>query len=89
MTSYAAPLADMRFVLAELNDGDAIASLPGLEEATPDLVDQVLEEAGKFAAGILAPLNEPGDNEGSRIENGVVRTAAMAFYEARRLALTL
>ena len=74
MTDYAAPLADMRFALAELAGMGEIAGLPGCEQATPDLVDAVLEEAGKLAGGVLAPLNRVGDQQGSRLENGVVRT---------------
>ncbi len=74
MADYSAPVRDIRFVLHELIGLDAVTSLPGFEDITADLVDQVLEEAGKFAAGVLAPLNESGDRQGSRIENGVVRT---------------
>ncbi len=88
MTSYTAPIADMRFVMTELAGLGAIAELPGLEEATPDLVDAVLKEAGKFAGNVLAPLNRAGDLDGARLENGVVRTtpgwseAYQAFVEA-------
>ena len=74
MTPYQAPLADMRFVLGELAGLEEIAALPGLGEATPDLVDAVLEEAGRFGAEVLAPLNKIGDTEGCMLENGVVRT---------------
>ena len=74
MTPYEAPLADMRFVLGELAGLEEIAALPGLEDATPDLVDAVLEEAGRFGAEVLAPLNQVGDKEGCVLENGVVRT---------------
>ena len=74
MTDYAAPIADMRFQLAEIAGLGEIATLPGCEHATPDVVDAVLEEAGKLAGGVLAPLNRSGDQQGSRLENGVVRT---------------
>ena len=74
MTTYAAPIADMRFTLDRLCGLAQIARLPGYEEATPDLVGQVLEGAGKLAAEVLAPLNQPGDRQGSVLENGVVRT---------------
>jgi 3-(methylsulfanyl)propanoyl-CoA dehydrogenase len=74
VTEYAAPIADMRFALAEIAGIGAIAELPGCEQASPDVVDAVLEEAGKLAAGVLAPLNRIGDEAGSRLENGVVRT---------------
>ncbi len=81
MTAYAAPLTDMRFVLDEVADLAGIAKLPGYEEATSDLADAVLEEAGKLAAEVLAPLNHSGDQEGAAFENGVVRTAR-GFREA-------
>ncbi|HKW52866.1 MAG TPA: acyl-CoA dehydrogenase [Stellaceae bacterium] len=74
MTEYAAPLADMRFALNEIAGIGEIAALPGCEQATSDVVDAVLEEAGKLAAGVLAPLNRVGDQQASRLENGVVRT---------------
>ena len=74
MTAYVPPLDDIRFALKHLADLDSIARLPGCEAATPDLVDQVLEEAGKFAANELAPLNAAGDRERARLENGAVRT---------------
>ena len=72
--TYAAPLAEMRFALNAVADLPEIAKLPGYEEATPDLVDAILDEAGKLAGEVLAPLNHPGDREGSVYENGVVRT---------------
>ncbi|MGK9166454.1 acyl-CoA dehydrogenase [Inquilinus limosus] len=81
MTAYAAPLSDMRFVLRHLVGLDRIAALPGKGETTPELVEAVLEEAGKLAAEMIAPLNAVGDREGARLENGVVRTAP-GFREA-------
>ena len=72
--TYAAPLADLRFALHAIADMPGIAGLPGYAEATPDLVDAILEEAGKLAGEVLAPLNHPGDREGAVFENGVVRT---------------
>ena len=72
MSEYSAPLRDMRFILDEVANFDVISSLPGYEEATPDLVDAVLEEANKLASEVLAPLNQSGDEQGSRLENGVV-----------------
>ena len=84
MAAYAPPLRDMRFVYHELHDCGALAALPGLAEFTADLVDPVLEEAGKICAEVLQPLNRPGDEEGCRLENGVVSTPA-GFPEAYRL----
>ncbi|HTS53901.1 MAG TPA: acyl-CoA dehydrogenase [Burkholderiales bacterium] len=75
MAEYAAPLRDMKFVIKELAGLDAVSSLPGCEEVTPDLVDAVLEEAGKFAAGVLSPLNASGDRDGCKLSDGVVSTA--------------
>jgi acyl-CoA dehydrogenase len=83
MSTYAAPIRDMKFVINELVGLDQISALPGCEEVTPDLVDAVLEEAGKFAAGVLDPLNKAGDRTGARLDNNVV-TAAPGFKEAFR-----
>jgi len=74
MVPYTAPIEDMRFVLNRLVGLDRIAALPGYEDATPELVDAVLEEAGKLASEVLAPINASGDREHSVLENGVVRT---------------
>ena len=74
MTAYAPPLDDIRFVLHHLVDLEGLGRLPGLESATPDLVDQILDEAGRFAVNELAPLNAIGDRQPARLENGVVRT---------------
>jgi alkylation response protein AidB-like acyl-CoA dehydrogenase len=64
--NYIAPLQDMKFVLEELAGLDEITQLPGCEEATEDVVVAILEEAGKFAGGVLAPLNRVGDREGTQ-----------------------
>jgi alkylation response protein AidB-like acyl-CoA dehydrogenase len=72
--SYVAPIRDIEFVLNELADLSAIAQLPGYEQATPDVVSAVLEEAGKLASQVLAPLNQLGDQQGSRLVDGVVHT---------------
>ena len=74
MQVFEAPLRDMRFVLHELHQDDGFGGLEHFAEYTPDVVDAVLEEAGKLAAEVLLPLNAPGDQQGCRIENGVVRT---------------
>lgn len=73
--TYAAPVDDMRFVLDALCDLDGLADLPKYAEVSSDLVQQILSEAGKVAAEILAPLNQTGDRQGAVLENGVVRTA--------------
>ncbi|MFG1371193.1 acyl-CoA dehydrogenase C-terminal domain-containing protein [Xanthobacter oligotrophicus] len=81
MQVYTPPLRDMRFVLHELHGSAELSTLKGLEEVTPDLIDAVLEEAGKFVTEVLAPLNQSGDLEGCTYENGVVRTPK-GFKEA-------
>ena len=74
MPSYTAPLRDMKFVLTELAGLDEVARLPGCGEVTPDLLNTVLDAAGKFAAEVLAPLNQSGDREGAKFSNGAVTT---------------
>ena len=71
---YTAPLRDMKFALRELWDGDSLHLLPGLEEATPDVIDAVLEEGAKFCVQELLPINRDGDELGCTWDNGVVRT---------------
>jgi alkylation response protein AidB-like acyl-CoA dehydrogenase len=75
MHEYQAPLDDMKFVLRELVDLELLAQLPGFSDMTLDVADSVLEEAAKFAAGVLSPLNRSGDLEGARWEDGQVLTA--------------
>ena len=88
MQTYQAPIRDMRFVIHELlGDETARRGVPS-SEFTPELVDTVLEEAGKFLSATLLPINASGDEEGCRLENGVVRTprrfreAYQAYCEA-------
>jgi alkylation response protein AidB-like acyl-CoA dehydrogenase len=81
MPRYKAPLRDLKFVYYELFDGAALAELPGYEEATPDLVEAVLEEIGKIATEVLHPLNATGDEEGCRLADGAV-TTPKGFKEA-------
>ena len=88
MSTYSAPVKDMLFAIQELADLENVASLSGCEEATPDLVNSVLEEAAKFANGIWAPLNRVGDIEGAKWNDGQVvmpdgfRAAYRHFVEA-------
>ena len=95
MPNYTAPLADLRFALKHLARIDEISTWPGFEEASPDLVDAILTEAGKFASNVLAPLNRAGDTQGSVVEDGVVTTPAgwkeayMQFSQAGWIGLML
>ena len=81
MGEYKAPLRDMHFVLQELAGLAEIARLPGCEEINAELVDQILEESAKFASGVLSPLNQSADKEGSRWDTGRV-TTPKGFKEA-------
>ncbi|QWC58187.1 acyl-CoA dehydrogenase [Erythrobacter sp. 3-20A1M] len=75
MPTYIAPTRDARFVINEVLDLASYGNLPGFESATPDLVDTILSEAGKFTAEVLAPLNRSGDEQGcTRHPDGSVTT---------------
>jgi len=75
MTTYVAPVRDMRFVIEELADISAVRGLAAFEEITPDLVEAVLEEGSRLAQEVLAPLNKIGDLQGSKIVDGQVQVA--------------
>ena len=65
MAQYTAPLRDMQFVLHEVFDAQStLKALPAHAEITRELIDQVIEEGGKFCAEVLFPLNQVGDREG-------------------------
>ena len=72
MPDYSAPLQDMQFVIEDLAGLSEINSLPAFEDATPDLVEAVLEQAGVLASEVFAPLNHSGDEHGTRVEDGEV-----------------
>ena len=82
MPQYTPPVRDTRFVLEHVVGLDRHANVEGFAAATPDVVDAVLEEGGKFVAEVLFPLNLPGDQEGcTRHADGSVTTPA-GFKEA-------
>ncbi|MDO9598187.1 MAG: acyl-CoA dehydrogenase [Azoarcus sp.] len=83
MSNYTAPIRDMQFVMNELAGFDKVAALPGNDEVSSDLVDAILEEANKFASGVLAPLNWSGDQEGAKWDQHGVTTAT-GWKEAYR-----
>jgi len=83
MSDYIPPLDDMRFVIEHLGPLADITALPGHGDATPDLVDAVLAEAGRFATGVLSPLNRTGDTDGARHTGDGVRTTP-GWQEAYR-----
>ena len=75
MSEYAAPLADIQFVLSEIAKISDVNQLPGFEEASEDLVEAVLEEAAKLATEVLSPLNKVGDTIGAKHDGDTVTTA--------------
>src|SRR5215475_7444574 len=83
MTTYRAPISDMKFVIDELAGLESLATLPGYEEVNSELTGTVLEEAAKIAGEVLAPLNKLGDERGASLtKEGVV--AAEGFGAAYR-----
>jgi len=85
MPSYAAPTRDALFIINEVIGLETYRHLPGFENASPDIIEAVLGEAGKFASEVLAPLNASGDAQGcTRHDDGSVTTPE-GFKEAHRL----
>jgi len=75
MPSFSAPVKDLQFVLHDVLKVST-STIPGYSDLDAGFTAAVLEEAGKVATEVLAPLNAVGDREGCVLENGVVRTPA-------------
>ncbi|KAB2919363.1 MAG: acyl-CoA dehydrogenase [Hyphomicrobiaceae bacterium] len=86
MPSYRAPLDDFRFIFNDLLRIRDYASVPGFAEATPDVIETVLREGARFVEDIVQPLNQIGDREGCRFDNGQVFAPAgfKAAFDAYR-----
>ena len=81
MPVYTAPLDDIRFVLNDVLNAQQLSEMPAYAEASPDLINQVLEEAAKICQDVLFPLNLSGDEEGCHFNDGEV-TTPKGFKEA-------
>jgi alkylation response protein AidB-like acyl-CoA dehydrogenase len=84
MPVFKAPLEQIRFVMNEVLDVSQLTQLPGYEDATPELIEQILEEGAKICEDVIFPINQSGDAEGCHFENGEVRTPK-GFKEAYKL----
>ncbi|WP_422021533.1 acyl-CoA dehydrogenase C-terminal domain-containing protein [Pyruvatibacter mobilis] len=74
MPTYKAPTREYGFLLHELLDLSRFSNLPGFAEATPDLLDQIMEQPAKFTEEVLQPLNKVGDEQGCTLKDGEVTT---------------
>lgn len=81
---YTAPTTEQRFVLDSIADLPGLASLSAYANASPDMVEAILAEAGKLAANVFAPLNKVGDRTHARLADGIV-TLPPGFAEAYKL----
>jgi 3-(methylthio)propanoyl-CoA dehydrogenase len=79
--TYKAPLKDMLFAIKHIANIDAVAQIPGFEDAGYDTAEAVLEECAKFNEGVLSPLNWEGDKNPSSFKDGKVTTTP-GFKEA-------
>ena len=82
MPSYKAPVGDVMFLLSDVFHIDRYNNLPGFADATPDLVEAVLEEAAKFSEDVLTPLNRVGDKEGCKRQADGAVTTPTGFKDA-------
>lgn len=81
MPVYSPPLENIKFVMRDVLGAESLSALPGYEEFSMDMIDQILEEGGKVCEQVFFPLNQSGDGEGCKFDNGTV-TTPKGFKEA-------
>jgi len=81
MPIYNAPMDDIRFILHDVLKAETLTEISEYEEASSELVDQILDEGAKLCENVLFPINQSGDGEGCKLEDGVV-TTPKGFKEA-------
>lgn len=74
---YHAPVEQIRFILNSVVSFPEVSGTEKFAEASPDMVDAILTEAGRMTSEVLAPLNEAGDQHPARLENGVLRSSRL------------
>lgn len=74
MPQYHAPLDDIRFILNDVLNAGTLSELPGCEDFSLDLAEQILEEGAKICEEVLFPLNQSADKEGCHFNQGAVKT---------------
>jgi len=82
MPTYTPPVADTRFVLDHVLKLDRLANLPGFQAVTPDMVEAILDQGGRFCADVIFPLNLPGDAEGCIRHDDSSVTTPQGFKQA-------
>ena len=84
MSNYTAPVEDMGFVLKEVVEIEKLCNETGLDSSTVEIIDTVLDAAGKLAKEEIEPINKSGDSEGLKIDDSGKVTTAAGFKEAYR-----
>ena len=80
--AYKAPVRDLTFIVNEVLDIDRYSNQPGFADVNSELVTQILEEGGKFAEEVIAPINHSGDKEGCHWAEGGLVTGPKGWKEA-------